>query len=463
MRVVPARLRLRLPASVSKPLRQRRLAEVPREAGAFLREAELASERLSAVVRMVIFISLLMLALTTRIDHHHERFALLTILAYGTVALVALALAWKRVFHPILPYAYATFDVILVSLNVLFLTTMLDFPPHMAFAIPASGLIFLVLAHAAMRFRTWLVVYAGAVAIILMAVGMVVIPAPEETAALVSNAEHPDLVQSVLHSRILPFVIIALMTLALWATSRRTYEILQTSIDRSRRLAMLSRFFSPRLADRLARANAPDLRPGSRHRCAIMFIDIRGFTELARKMDPEALRRFLTEFRSVVTDVIFEHGGMVDKFIGDAVLAVFGALEPAPDDAERAILCGLNILDAVGAWSAASSGAGGPSLRTGIGAHYGEVFVGAVGDEKMLEFTVLGDTVNLAERLERTTRVIDGVFVISRDMLDAAGRAGSAYVWTPVSEKSLSGRLQGMKALSLQAGWQRQPSIGSPE
>ena len=66
MRVVPARLRLRLPASVSKPLRQRRLAEVPREAGAFLREAELASERLSAIVRMVIFISLLVLTLTTQ-------------------------------------------------------------------------------------------------------------------------------------------------------------------------------------------------------------------------------------------------------------------------------------------------------------------------------------------------------------------------------------------------------------
>jgi adenylate cyclase len=339
---------------------------------------------------------------------------------------------------------------------------MLDFPPHMAFAIPASGLIFLVLAHAAMRFRTWLVVYAGAVAIILMAVGMAVMPAPEETAALVNNAEHPDLVQSVLHSRILPFVIIALMTLALWATSRPTYEMLQASIDYSRRLWNLSRFFSPRLADRLAREEGPELSSGRRQRCSIMFIDIRKFTELAREMDPEQLSRLLAEFRGVVTGVIFEHGGMVDKFIGDAVLAVFGALQPAPDDAERAILCGVNILDAVAAWSAASSGPGGPPVRIGIGAHYGEVFVGAVGDEKMLEFTVLGDTVNLAERLERTTRVIDGVFVVSRELLDAAGQAGRAYSWTPVSEQFLSGRLQGMEALSLQPCRQRRPSTGSP-
>jgi adenylate cyclase len=194
-----------------------------------------------------------------------------------------------------------------------------------------------------------------------------------------------------------------------------------------------------------------------------MFIDIRGFTKLSQVMDPEQLSRLLAEFRSVVTGVIFEHGGMVDKFIGDdAVLAVFGALEPAPDDAERAILCGVNILDAVAAWSATSSGAGGPTVRIGIGAHYGEVFVGAVGDEKMLEFTVLGDTVNLAERLERTTRAMDGVFVVSREILDAAGQAGRAYSWTPVSGQVLSGRLQGVEAFSL-ADWQWRPSIGSPE
>ena len=102
---------------------------------------------------MVIFVSLLAVISTTRIDHHHEHFALFALIAYGTGALVALAFAWKRLFHPALPYAYATFDVILVGLSVLFLTRMLDYPPHMAFAIPASGLIFVVLAHAAMRFR----------------------------------------------------------------------------------------------------------------------------------------------------------------------------------------------------------------------------------------------------------------------------------------------------------------------
>src|SRR5512144_1170883 len=210
-----------------------------------------------------------------------------------------------------------------------------------------------------MRFRPFLVVYAGTLAIVFMAIGIAVMPEPEAAASFSLGPGHLDLLQSLLHSRILPFVILALATLALWATSRRTYEMLQASIGYSRRLWNLSRFFSPRLADRLAREVGPALSSGRRQRCAIMFIDIRKFTELARETDPEQLSRLLADFRSVVARVIFEHGGMVDKFIGDAVLAVFGALEPAPDDAEQAILCGVDILDAVAAWSAASSGAGG--------------------------------------------------------------------------------------------------------
>jgi adenylate cyclase len=400
---------------------------------------------------MVIFVSLLAVISTTRIDHHHEHFALFALIAYGTGALVALAFAWKRLFHPALPYAYATFDVILVGLSVLFLTRMLDYPPHMAFAIPASGLIFVVLAHAAMRFRPWLVIYAGVMTIVLMAVGVAIMPTSVETGPLVSDGEHLDLVQSALHSRILPFVILALTTLALWATSRRTLQILQVSIDHSRRLAMLSRFFSPQLANRLARAGSADLPLGSRQRCAIMFIDIRKFTELAREMDPERLSRLLAEFRSVVTEVIFEHGGTVDKFIGDAVLAVFGALQPAADDAERAIRCGAKVLAAVDAWSAAQTDQRKPRISVGIGAHYGEVFVGAVGDERMLEFTVLGDAVNLAERLERLTRTVGCAFVISRDILEAAGPARSWATWAPVSQSLIAGRLKGVEVFSLQA------------
>ena len=212
--------------------------------------------------------------------HHHERFALAVVSAYGLIAVVALTLAWRRTFHPLLPYAYATFDVALVCFSLLLVSRMLDFPPHMVFAIPASAIIFVVLAHAAMRFRPGLVVYAGALTTAVM-------PAPEAASPFLSGTQHGDLLQSLLHSRFMPFAIIALATLALWATSHRTYEMLQRSIDYSRRLGTLSRFFSPRLADRLARERSSQLSSGRRQRCTIMFIDICKFTEIARNMAPE--------------------------------------------------------------------------------------------------------------------------------------------------------------------------------
>lgn len=421
----------------------------PIDADAFLREAELASERLSAIVRLVIFVALFALVLTSGTKHHHEQFALAVVSAYGVVAVCALLLAWRGVFHPVLPYAYATFDVVLVCLSLLLVSRMLDFPPHMVFAIPASAVIFVVLAHAAMRFRPELVVFAGTLTIAMMAVGVAVMPPPETASPFLSGMQHGDLLQSLLHSRLLPFAIIALASLALWATSHRTYEMLQTSIDYSHRLGTLSRFFSPRLAERLAREGGGQLSSGRRQSCAIMFIDIRGFTDLARDMAPEEVSRLLAEFRGVVTEVIFEYGEMVDKFIGDAVLAVFGALQVQADDAERAIACGTNVLAAIDAWSASRRALREPEVRIGVGAHYGEVFVGAVGNERMLEFTVLGDAVNVAERLERLTRSIDAAFVVSRALLDAAGLTPEPS-WVPVPQSCISGLLAGHEILALE-------------
>lgn len=146
-----------------------------------------------------------------------------------------------------------------------------------------------------------------------------------------------------------------------------------------------------------------------------MFIDVCGFTDIARDMAPEAASRLLAEFRGVLTGVISDHGGMLDKFIGDAVLAVFGAFQGEADDAKRAIDCGIRALDAVGSWSASRQTKGDPEVRIGIGAHHVEVFVGAVGDSRMLEFTVLGDAVNVAERLERLTRTVGAVFAVSHE------------------------------------------------
>ncbi len=129
-----------------------------------------------------------------------------------------------------------------------------------------------------------------------------------------------------------------------------------------------------------------------------------------------------------------------DAFLRDAELA-----------AER--------LSAVEAWSALRQAQGKPRVRIGIGGHYGEVFIGVVGNERMLEFTVLGDAVNVAERLERLTRAIDATFVVSRALLDAADPS-QATAWMPVPQSRIAGVLAGHDVFSLRTdAWRQRAEI----
>jgi adenylate cyclase len=131
----------------------------------------------------------------------------------------------------------------------------------------------------------------------------------------------------------------------------------------------------------------------------VLFGDLRGFTRFAAGAAPDVVADTVSEFLSAMVDCVFRHGGTLDKFIGDAVMAQWGAPEGHADDTDRAMRASLDMLDALDAlnvrWQAQSR----PPLAMGIGLAYGEVFAGNIGSERRLEFTVLGDAVNLASRL----------------------------------------------------------------
>jgi len=140
----------------------------------------------------------------------------------------------------------------------------------------------------------------------------------------------------------------------------------------------------------------------------VMFIDIRGFTSRAETMDPAATGRLLADFRRFVVATATQCEGIVDKFIGDAAMLVFGLPSPRPDDARRALTCTLALLAGTpGEWARDLKATGGDgAIELGIGLHAGDAFCGVVGDETRLEFTVLGDTVNIAARLEQETKAV---------------------------------------------------------
>jgi adenylate cyclase len=173
--------------------------------------------------------------------------------------------------------------------------------------------------------------------------------------------------------------------------------------ERSRHEALVrgnfERFFTPMLAARIA-ASPESLRLGGERRdVAVLFSDIRGFTSLAATLTPVETARLLTEYFSEMADCVFKHGGTLDKFIGDEVMAQWGAPISEPDDADRALAAALDMNAALARLNAHWLSQGRPRLQVGIGINYGEAFAGYLGSERRLEYTVIGDTVNTAKRL----------------------------------------------------------------
>ena len=138
---------------------------------------------------------------------------------------------------------------------------------------------------------------------------------------------------------------------------------------------------------------------GARQPLTILFSDIRGFTALAESMPPDAIAGLLSAYFTEMVDVIFEHGGTLDKFIGDAIMAQWGAPIRHPDDADRALPAALGMQRAVGDINRRWAAQGRPTISVGIGINYGEVFAGNIGSHRRLEYTVIGDAVNVASRL----------------------------------------------------------------
>ncbi len=159
------------------------------------------------------------------------------------------------------------------------------------------------------------------------------------------------------------------------------------------------RFFTPMLAARIA-AEPEILRLGGERRdVAVLFSDIRGFTALAAGLTPDETANLLTEYFSEMAECVFRHGGTLDKFIGDEVMAQWGAPISEADDADRAVDAAVDMMAALARLNERWHSQGRPELQVGIGINFGEAFAGYLGSERRLEYTIIGDTVNAAKRL----------------------------------------------------------------
>ncbi|HEY7637461.1 MAG TPA: adenylate/guanylate cyclase domain-containing protein [Gemmatimonadales bacterium] len=225
--------------------------------------------------------------------------------------------------------------------------------------------------------------------------------------------------------------------------SRYAEQIRREALVRSN----FERYFAPHVAADIVQQDAAVRLGGEKRPIAILFSDIRGFTAMAEAMGPDAIAQLLSEYFTEMVDLIFEHGGTLDKFIGDAIMALWGAPTARPDDADRALRAAIAMQQAIGELNRRWATAGRQEIGVGIGINFGEVFAGNIGSHRRLEYTVIGDPVNVAQRL--SAEAGPGEILVSEALLHVI-RDPVDYEFLP--EMALKGKAQVVQVYKVRPG-----------
>lgn len=254
-----------------------------------------------------------------------------------------------------------------------------------------------------------------------------------------------------LHNRVQEAVVMVVVAYILGLKSQRMSKLLIRQANLASERANLSRYFPPSMVDELAHRNQPMGGVRSQE-VAVLFADIVGFTRYAEGREPNEVIAMLRDFHAALEEEVFSHGGTLDKFMGDGLMASFGTPQTSPDDAANAITAAFAMQDRIAALNDARQRQGLEPIRLSVGVHYGPVILGDVGNNRRMEFAMLGDTVNVASRLETASRALACRIVVSgaamQAVTDAAlrdryrsrmqfleglvlkGRSEAADVWT---------------------------------
>ncbi len=212
---------------------------------------------------------------------------------------------------------------------------------------------------------------------------------------------------------------------------------IENFIREQREKRRLSQFFSPDVLSEIVRHGEGVNLGSARKLITVFFSDLRGFTTLSERMEPETVAEMLKEYLSEMTQVVFQHGGTVDKYIGDCVMAIWNAPFDDPEHAANAVRTALDFQERTLAVSAKWEERLGGKIRNGCGINTGEAVVGTMGSRQRLEYTAIGDTVNLAARLESVTKDYNASIIISESTHE---RVKGQFMTRPLGAVTVKGK-----------------------
>jgi class 3 adenylate cyclase len=197
----------------------------------------------------------------------------------------------------------------------------------------------------------------------------------------------------------------------------RNEKNIEDAANQERSTAVLGRYFSPEVREEIKKSSYSVVENNESEKyVAVMFTDIVGFTKLSEGMESKEVLGLLSQYQSKMVKTIFESGGTVDKFIGDAVMATFGTPVSRGNDAQNALQCARQMQIEMREWEKEREHSGKPKIEHRIGIHIGPCFVGNVGSDERVEFTVIGDTVNVASRVCDACKDLNAKVIITDEM-----------------------------------------------
>ena len=410
-----------------------------------------------AIIAVSAFLGLLYLAAPKPRDViGHIEPVLIAVTAFLFSAVMRLRVAYQR---PLPRFAVGAFAVLdLIMLYALIWSYHVQYGQAPAFYLKAPTLlfVFVLIAIRALRFEPLSVLTAGIAAALgwgaLTAYALLAAPEAARTASYVEAlTANRVLVGAELEKIAAILMVTVVLTLAIMRGRR---QLVMAATDAAAR-ANLSRFFSPATAAFISASDEGGLKPGTGaiRQAAVVVADIRGFTSLAARRPPNEVMSVLVEYQRCFGQVITAHGGVVDKFLGDGILATFGCAQPSATPAADACRALHAMMAASPAFEQRAGAYLGEPLAVGFAFAAGPMLYGTVGDAARLEFTAIGDAVNLAVKLEKLNKSVGTLALADADSVEQAAREGCTYPVPDVTVYRLD--LPGLPEPRSLVGWRR--------